>query len=253
VLLKLLSYNIRYGGAGRERELSAVVRACDADIVILQEATRPAVVRQLSEETGMEFWAAREDHSLAYLSRIRVGHHEWHWPRGSRRAFMEIVPVGLNLRLYGVHLSAVHSAFTERRRMRELRALLAWIKQHRDEGFHLLAGDFNTLAPGELLETRSLPLRLRPLVWLSGGRVRYQTIQIMLDAGYRDAFRHLYPDAPSEQGYTFPTWAPHVRLDFFFLPAAEAARLKECRAVREGPPLAEASDHFPLLAHVETD
>jgi exodeoxyribonuclease-3 len=137
--------------------------------------------------------------------------------------------------------------------MREMRALLAWITQHRDEGFHLLTGDFNTLAPGELLETRSLPLRLRPLVWLSGGRVRYQTIQIMLDAGYRDAFRHLYPDAPPQDGHTFPTWDPHVRLDFFFLPTAQAGRLKECRVIRTGAPVAAASDHFPLLAEVEVN
>ena len=252
MILKLLSYNIRFGGAGRERELSAVVRACDPDIVVLQEATRVEVVRSLSEGTGMKFWAAREQHSLAYLSRIEIGHHEWHWPRGSRRAFMEIAPAGLDLRVYGVHLSAVHSAFTERRRMREMRALLAWLAQH-NTGFHLLAGDFNTLAPGELLETWRLPPRLRPLVWLSGGRVRYQTIQIMLDAGYRDAFRHLYPEAPRDAGYTFPTWDPHVRLDFFFLPTPEAGRLKECRAVRSGAPLAQASDHFPLLAGVEVN
>ncbi|HEY9283424.1 MAG TPA: endonuclease/exonuclease/phosphatase family protein [Pyrinomonadaceae bacterium] len=252
MILKLLSYNIRFGGAGRERELSAVVRACGPDIVVLQEATRVEVVRGVSEATGMKFWAAREGHSLAYLSRLEIAHHEWHWPRGSRRAFMEIAPAGVDLRIYGVHLSAVHSAFTERRRMREMRALLAWLAQH-NEGFHLLAGDFNTLAPGELLETRSLPLRLRPLVWLSGGRVRYQTIQIMLDAGYRDAFRHLYPDAPGEQGHTFPTWDPHVRLDFFFLPAAQAERLKACRVVRDGSPLAAASDHFPLLAEVEVN
>ena len=252
MILKLLSYNIRYGGAGRERELSAVVRACGADLVVLQEATRVEVVRSLSEETGMKFWAAREGHSLAYLSRIEIGRHEWHWPRGSRRAFLEIAPAGLDLRVYGVHLSAVHSAFTERRRMREMRALLAWLAQH-NTGFHLLAGDFNTLAPGELLETWRLPPRLRPLVWLSGGRVRYQTIQIMLDAGYRDAFRHLYPDAPPDAGYTFPTWDPHVRLDFFFLPTPQADRLKDCRAVREGSPLTQASDHFPLLAEVEVN
>ena len=252
MILKLLSYNIRYGGAGRERELSEVVRACDADVVVLQEATRTEVVRRLSAETGMEFWAAREGHSLAYLSRIEIVHHEWHWPRGSRRAFMEIAPARLDLRVFGVHLSAVHSAFTERRRMREMRALLAWLAQQR-EGFHLLAGDFNTLAPGELLETWRLPPRLRPLVWLSGGRVRYQTIQIMLDAGYRDAFRHLYPAAPGDEGYTFPTWDTHVRLDFFFLPAPQADRLKACRVVRAGPPLAQASDHFPLLAEVEVN
>jgi len=33
-------------------------------------------------------------------------------------------------------------------------------------GFHVLAGDFNTLAPGEQLEVGRLPRRLRPFVWL---------------------------------------------------------------------------------------
>jgi endonuclease/exonuclease/phosphatase family metal-dependent hydrolase len=249
VTLKLLSYNIRFGGAGRERELSEVIRSRDPDLVVLQEATKPAVVRQLAELTGLGHWAARPGHSLAYLSRGEIAHHEWHWPRGARRAYMEIVPAGLGLRVFGVHLSAVHSTWTERRRMRELRSLLVGIEQHR-AGFHLLAGDFNTLAPGELFETRRLPLRLRPLVWLSGGRVRYETIQIMLDAEYADGYRRLNP---ADRGYTFPTWDPHVRLDFVFLPAPFADRLEACEVVRDGAPVAEASDHLPLLARVRAD
>jgi endonuclease/exonuclease/phosphatase family metal-dependent hydrolase len=247
VSLKLLSYNIRYGGAGRERELAEVIRSRDPDLVVLQEATNPAVVERLAAETGLRHWAARHGHSLAFLSRAEIERHEWHWPRGARRAYMEIVPAGLGLRVFGVHLSAVHSTWTERRRMRELRSLLVGIEQHR-EGFHILTGDFNTLAPGELFETRRLPLRLRPLVWLSGGRVRYETIQIMLDAAYADGFRSLHPD---DKGYTFPTWDPHVRLDFVFLPAPYADRLEACEVVRDGAPLAAASDHFPLLARVK--
>lgn len=246
--LKLLSYNIRFGGAGRERELSEVIRARDPDLVVLQEATKPAVVARLAELTNLPHWAAREGHSLAYLSRNEIAHHEWHWPRGARRAHMEIVPAGLNLHVFGVHLSAVHSSWTERRRMRELRSLLLGIEQHR-AGFHLLAGDFNTLAPGEVLETRKLPPRLRPFIWLSGGRVRYETIQIMLDAGYADCYRKFNPE---DRGYTFPTWDPHVRLDFFFLPAPFADRLEACEVVRDSSaPLAAASDHYPLLAHVK--
>jgi exodeoxyribonuclease-3 len=245
--LKLLSYNIRYGGAGRERELSEVVRACDADIVVLQEATRVHVVRSLSEATGMKFWAAREDHSLAYLSRIEIGQHEWHWPRGSRRAFLEIAPAGLDLRVYGVHLSAVHSAFTERRRMRELRSMLAWVAT-RETDFHVFVGDFNTLAPGELLDARKLPPRLRALIWLSGGRVRYATIQTMLDAGYVDGYRFLHA---SDAGYTFPVWDPHVRLDFAFLPERFADRLEACRVINEAADVRMASDHFPLLAELK--
>ena len=68
--LKLLSYNIRYGGVGREAYLSAVIRSCDPDIVVFQEATRPAVIERIASDTGMSVWAARAGHSLAFMSRL---------------------------------------------------------------------------------------------------------------------------------------------------------------------------------------
>jgi endonuclease/exonuclease/phosphatase family metal-dependent hydrolase len=247
--LRLLSYNVRYGGAGREAQLAASIKASDPDLVVLQEATRPDVVERLSAQTGLKTWAAHPGHSLAYLSRLPVARHEWHRPRGSKRHFIEIEPEGAGLRVYGVHLSAVHSFFTERRRMRELRSMLAWVGT-RGVDYHVFVGDFNTLAPGELLDARKLPMRLRPMVWMSGGRVRYQTIQIMLASGYLDGFRHLH--RPEERGYTFPTWDPHVRLDFVFLPERFGGRLKDCSVLTDGPVLRDASDHFPLLAELTT-
>jgi exodeoxyribonuclease-3 len=245
---KLLSYNVRYGGSGREPHLAAVIKEAEPDLVVLQEATDPRVVERLSEETGLKHRAAHNGRSIAYLSRVPVKRHEWHRPRGSRRHFMEIELEGSNLVVFGIHLSAVHAFWTERRRMRELRSLLAWIEA-RGAGFHVMVGDFNTLAPGELLDAQKLPARLRALVWLSGGRVRYQTIQILLAAGYTDAFRSLYPE---ELGYTFPTWDPHVRLDFAFLPQQHADRISDCRVLNANPKVKEASDHFPLLFSLET-
>jgi endonuclease/exonuclease/phosphatase family metal-dependent hydrolase len=147
-----------------------------------------------------------------------------------------------------VHLSAVHAAWTERRRRYELRALLHSIKAH-EHGFHVLAGDFNTLAPGELLDFRKLPHRLRALVWLSGGRVRWRTIQMVLDAGYTDVFRRLHPDDP---GFSFPTWDPHARLDFVFTPQRHHFRIARCEVVST-PDAVSASDHFPIAADVELD
>ncbi|HEX8686827.1 MAG TPA: endonuclease/exonuclease/phosphatase family protein, partial [Pyrinomonadaceae bacterium] len=242
--LKLLSYNVRYGGGGREPQLAAVIRDADPDLVVLQEATDPRVVERLSEETGLKIRAAHRGHSVAYLGRVPVRRHEWHRPRGSRRHFMELELEDPSLVVYGIHLSAVHSFWTERRRVRELRSLLAWVEA-RHAGVHVMVGDFNTLAPGELLDAQKLPPRLRALVWLSGGRVRYQTIQILLAAGYTDAFRKLHPE---ELGYTFPTWDPHVRLDFAFLPERYAERLEACRVMTEAAGVRAASDHFPLLA-----
>jgi endonuclease/exonuclease/phosphatase family metal-dependent hydrolase len=127
----------------------------------------------------------------------------------------------------------------------ELRALLKSIAHHQ-AGFHVLMGDFNTLAPDELLDVRTLPHRLRALVWLSGGRVRWRTIKIVLDAGYVDGFRLRHPNAA---GLTFPTWAPHVRLDYIFVPTGFADRLRGCEVVMHSDAKA-ASDHHPILAEV---
>jgi exodeoxyribonuclease III len=243
VTVRLLTYNIRYGGSGREPALIAVIRACDPHVVILQEATRPDVVERLSLGSGMSICGSRRGESLAFMSRVPVVHHAWHRPRLSRHAFLEVVLEGDPMRIFGVHLSAVHAAWTERRRVLELRALLKSIERHQS-GFHVLAGDFNTLAPGELLDVRKLPRRLRALVWLSGGQIRWQTIRVVLDARYVDVFRSLHPEDP---GLSFPTWDPHVRLDYFFVPAGAQQRARTCRLVCH-PEAKTASDHFPLLA-----
>jgi endonuclease/exonuclease/phosphatase family metal-dependent hydrolase len=244
--LRLLSYNIRYGGTGREEQLASVIRACAPDVVVFQEATRPHIVEQLAAATEMRSWGAQPGYSLGFLSRLEIASHQWRQVAGVRRACLELVPAGMELRIFGVHLSAIHSKWTESRRVGELRALLANIAQ-KPEDFHLLVGDFNTLAPGETLDIRRLPPRLRPLVWLSGGKIRWQTVQVMLDHGYVDGHRLLHADEP---GYTFPTWDPHLRLDYLFLPLQHAERLIACQVITEGLAV-QASDHFPLLSVLE--
>jgi endonuclease/exonuclease/phosphatase family metal-dependent hydrolase len=246
VPLRVLSYNICRGGSGKEEQLAAVIAAVSPDIVVLQEATAPAVVEKLAARTGMPQWASARGESLAFMSRRKVRHFEWHHPRMSRHAFLEIDPGPGELRIFGVHLSALYSAWTERHRVIELRALLATIKRHQ-RGFHLLVGDFNTLAPGDLLDFRKLPNRLRALVWLSGGKIQWRTIQLVLDAGYVDAYRVRHGGAT---GYTFPSWAPHVRLDYVFTPAGFSSRLHSCEIVTH-PAAPAASDHLPLLAEVD--
>ena len=245
--MRLLTYNIRAGGGGRVGALAAVVSHCAPDLVVLQEAVDPGVVEQLASATGMSAWGARPRHSLAFMSRGPVERYEWHRPPGSRRAFLEIVPAGDSLRVFGVHLTAVHSNWTERRRVRELRAILDGVARHRD-AFHLVTGDFNTLAPGEELDLRKLPPRLRAVAWLTGRRIRWETIQAMLDAGYVDGYRALHGRDP---GCTFPTWDPHVRLDYVFVPLAWCRQLTACAVVTDHPALGQASDHLPLLAELD--
>jgi exodeoxyribonuclease-3 len=138
------------------------------------------------------------------------------------------------------------SKWSERRRAREIRTLLESIQRYQ-EGFHVLVGDFNTLAPGEALDVRRMPAWIRALVWLSGRDIQRETIGIMRDANYTDGYRFLHPD---EKGYTFPVWDPHLRLDYVFVPTAFRERLISCEVIREPPKVAAASDHFPLLAEI---
>ncbi|HYO81835.1 MAG TPA: endonuclease/exonuclease/phosphatase family protein [Bryobacteraceae bacterium] len=241
--MRLLSYNIWLGGKGREDAIASVIRSCDPDVVLLQEAYEPAVVEHLSAACNLPYRGAMRGHSTAYLSRLEIAHHAWHEVRFARRRYLELVLAGSRLRLYGVHLSAVHSNITERRRWWELRELLRGIEEHQ-KGPHLVAGDFNTLAPGEKLDVGRLPFRLRWFVYLTGRQIRFITLQQMADAGYIDAFRTLHPD---DVGFTFPVSDPHVRLDYVFLPGHMRARLRTCRVVQEAGP---ASDHMPLLAEI---
>ena len=246
--LRLLSYNIRFGGRGREQTLAETIVAAAPDLVVFQEATDPVVIEHLAEATKFPFWAARRNHSIGFLSRQQVDYYEWHYPAGARHSFLEIVPAGGKVRVFGLHLSARFSKWDERRRTREIRSLLDGIKRHQD-GFHVLVGDFNTLAPGEVLELNRLPAWIRALIWISGRKLQRESIQMVLDAGYADGFRTLHPDV---KGYTFPTWDPHVRLDYVFVPKAFVNLLGKCEVITEPKErIRSASDHCPLIAELE--
>jgi exodeoxyribonuclease III len=248
VSLRLLSYNIRHGGVGREQPITEVIKACQPDVVILQEAVNPDLVKRLAALCGLAHSGALPEHSVGYLSRVEVTAARWHRVPFARRHYLE-----LNLaapgypRIYGVHLAAIHSNVTERRRMYEITSVMSAIAAG-ERGFHLIVGDFNTLGPGESLDLRKLPLRLRALAWVTGRKIRWRTIQLMLDRGYIDVYRRLHP---SGEAFTFPTWDPHVRLDYLFTPTEHAPRVTACDVMREIPQVRAASDHFPLLSVIE--
>ena len=245
MILKLLSYNIRFGGVRREARLAEVINAASPDLVVFQEAIAPSVIETLAKATYMSTWGAVKNRSSGFMSRVEIAHYAWHYPEGSRHSFLEIVPAGTDARVFGLHLSARFSKWDERRRAREIRALLNAVAAHQ-KGVHLLVGDFNTLAPGELLDVQKMPAWIRALVWLSGRDIQRETIQVLIDAGYVDGYCLLH----KEKGYTFPVWDPHLRLDYVFLPQHSAARIKSCEVIANAGALT-ASDHFPLLAEVD--
>jgi endonuclease/exonuclease/phosphatase family metal-dependent hydrolase len=247
VILKLLSYNIRFAGSGRESRLAEVIRTVSPDLVVFQEATDTRIIEGLAKAADFPFWAAQRAHSIAFLSRVEISYHEWHYPAGAKHSFLEIVVAGTEARIFGLHLRSMFSKWTERRRALEIKALLKGIERHQ-HGFHVIVGDFNTLAPGEMLDVRRMPAWIRALVWMSGRDIQRDTIQVMLDARYADGFRLRNPEL---KGYTFPTWDPHLRLDYVFVPIPFAERLIDCEVITTPAKVAGASDHFPVLAQLE--
>jgi endonuclease/exonuclease/phosphatase family metal-dependent hydrolase len=242
-MLRVLSYNIRFAGRGREERLAEVIRAANADLVVLQEATDTRVVQNLAELTAMPTFAAKAKHSVAFLSRTAVDEFKWHYHPQLERAVLEIKVEGI--RAFAVHLRATHANLMERGRMREVRAILEFTARYRDE-FHLLMGDFNTLAPGELLNMQKLPTRYKVLAFLLGGKVHFRAIRMMLDAGYTDCYRLFHTDP----GFTFPAWDPHVRLDYGFVPERFKDRITSCSVMTDIREPAKATDHLPLTIEV---
>jgi exodeoxyribonuclease-3 len=250
----LLTYNIREGGAGRAEQLADVIGAADADVVALQEARDPAIIERIATLAGYTQCGSRRAHSTGFLSRVPVIEHAWRQPPRTRHALLE-VSLGQDWpRLFVVHLRAWFSNWTEQQRVRELHGLLRGIREQlaREENafaFHVLAGDFNALAPGERFDPSSMPAWIRGMVWLSGRDIARKTIKLMGAEGYADAWRTSHPDAAQDPGFTFPVWHPHVRLDYVFTPAAYAPRVASCEVWR--PTVARtASDHYPLLVEL---
>jgi exodeoxyribonuclease III len=244
--MRLLSYNLKFGGIGREPLIAAVIRAATPDVVMLQEATNPGVISRLATQTGLTHWGSRANHSTGYLTHYDVHQHAWYQPRRTRHPFLELVLARPSIRLFGLHLSAWFSNWTERQRRFEIQSLLHSIKEHQS-GFHVIAGDFNALAPGEVLRAERMPNWIRAMIWLSGRDLARHTIQHMLDQGYADAWRITHP---KEDGYTFPVWDPHVRLDYAFMPDRFRAAVLSCEVFKPAE-ARTASDHYPLLVELE--
>lgn len=253
--MRLLTYNIREGGIGRAEELAEVIKAANADVVALQEARDPVVVERIATLAGFPFSGSRPSHSTGFLSRVPVLEYGWRHPPRTRHALLEVSLADGFPRVFVLHLRAWFSKWSEQRRARELRGLLdgirdQLIREERAFAFHVLAGDFNALAPGELFDSSPMPRWIRAMVWLNGRDIARSTIEMMQADGYVDAWRTVHADLQNEPGHTFPVWHPHVRLDYVFAPAEYASRLTACEVRRTPDAVRTASDHLPLLVEL---
>jgi exodeoxyribonuclease III len=243
--LRLATYNIRFGGTGREHLLVDVLREINADALILTEASNSDVVTKLADKLGMQPVIAHgRKTSLALLSRLPIEASNVFDVTG--RPLLEAslgVSPQMTIVLYGLHLPAHYLKRVELQRVQDLRTYFEFIRS-RSSSPHVLLGDFNAIAPGDNLVRETLPLKVRLMLWWERGRLYHEAIDSVLTAGYTDCFRTLHPN---DTGFTLPAYDPHVRLDYIVANAEMREYLTTC-AVHQTPMSLLASDHLPLVA-----
>jgi len=248
--MRIVSYNIRFGGGRRLPYIAGVIDELGPDVVLLQEATNPTSVDELARRSGLPHALRRPGWSVAGLFREEPAAHRWHRPsRG--RGFLEVVPAGedavAGMRIVNLHLAAGLSRRGERARRAQVENLVEWLGGAADERT-LLVGDLNAVARGDLPRVAGMPFWLRMLLRFDGG-IRTEVLDRLGEAGWVDAFRHLNPGAT---GFTLPAGAPQVRLDYALVPPAIVPHVASCEPVASSiAPL--ASDHLPLLTVIDGD
>ncbi len=230
--MRVVTYNIWNGGVDRIGAIEDVLRGQDADVVALQEANDRGNVELLAERLGMQlvYGEANSEYAVAWLSRLPVARSENRRLPVLDKTLLEIQVDGL--RLFATHLSAGRTKADEPHRIDETQTILDEIGSDAD----LLVGDFNAVGPGDEIGTPPPDELL--------DHVSRRPIELILEAGYADAYRLLHDD----HGWTYLTWHPWARLDHVFVsPRLKAER---CEVVTDA---GRASDHFPVVADVQSD
>jgi endonuclease/exonuclease/phosphatase family metal-dependent hydrolase len=189
---------------------------------------------------------------------------------------------GQPLTVFVIHLTASMYQGTRSniKRRIEVQELLNIMSSHQGTP-HLVMGDFNSLAPGDTFSASTIlryvlqlhinknkkrpprPLRERIAIMIANGLLHFPPgamlldkmgyryakggIDLLLEAGYIDSFRHVHPD---QLGFTYPSANPATRIDYIFASPELAAHLLDCHELTagEGVQGRDASDHLPILA-----
>ncbi|HEY2584967.1 MAG TPA: endonuclease/exonuclease/phosphatase family protein [Tepidisphaeraceae bacterium] len=255
--MRILSYNILDGGADRADLLGCVIESQRPDVVGLVEAEDASVVATLANRLGMDFIQAegnKRGSAAALLSRLPIRHsinHAPHHPAITKSLLEAAVvdPSGNEWTLGILHLHAHATEADEQIREREIAEVLEIFRPHREANRpHLLMGDFNANAPYLVIEPTLCKMSTRKEWYQNGGKLPRRVIARVLEAGYHDSLRDLYPAAAETAG-SFSTEFPGQRVDYIFTFGIEAARLKQARVVYDEPAKI-ASDHYPVFLEV---
>ena len=254
--MRIVSYNILDGGAGRAEAIAEVIAARRPDVVALVEATDAAVIDVVARRLEMDvLHAPGNSQASALLARWPVRESINHAPLHAsfEKSLLEatvVGPAGREWTLFIVHLHARATEADEEQRMRELDVLLKATEPRRAAGRpHLLCGDFNANAPYQRVDPAKCKPRTRREWDENGGGLPRRAVQRLLDAGYVDTLRELHP-ADAERAGSFTTEFPGQRVDYVFAFGMERTRLKEAW-VDQSERARGASDHFPVGLEID--
>jgi endonuclease/exonuclease/phosphatase family metal-dependent hydrolase len=262
-VLKVLAYNLYFGGTDRLAAIQSVLAHCNADVICLTEADDRTVVETLAAHLNFQHvWARGSgDRHIATLSRYPIVGWNIYNTRPLTQAVLETKiaidsappvqresePEGVGsktLTLYNTHLLPYLLLPFEIRRWQAVGKLLDIIRQ-RQPGPHLILGDLNAIAPNDrVLQSRNPP-RMKRTMLLQFRLIFRLALPRLLSAGYVDCFRTLHPNA---DGFTWMPGNPTTRYDYILADTTLAPAIQSCRVVDDHPAVQIASDHFPLLA-----
>jgi endonuclease/exonuclease/phosphatase family metal-dependent hydrolase len=251
---RLMAYNILDGGEGREAAIIDIIRSAAPDVVVMPEVIHLAMLERMGSELAMG--ECRLAHGLdgerrvGALSRLPILGWRSLPSRRPWRAGIELSVCpdgGRPLTIYGLHLRVLTTWSLSSWRIQEMCIALEHIRRAAP-GPHLLAGDFNAIAPGDRVARRPTQLWAQAWLWLQVGPAMRRALRPLLKAGYVDCFRRLHP---RDDGFTFMASDPRARLDYVFADPALSASLRECRVVTQPDAVKVASDHLPVLAEFD--
>lgn len=251
--LRVMTYNILDGGEGREQQLRRVIELIRPDVAILQEVYTERFLQDLANSLAMNavFASGNRRRRVCFLSRLPI--KTWHSHHPFPPIWRNVIRVeietqsGQRLCVFGIHPMANLSVAWEFWRWWEAKVTLK-LAQTVSPGACLIAGDFNAIAPLDLIEIATMPAWLKWTIFAQGNRLYHFSMKEYLSAGYIDCFRTLHP---TENGYTLPASGPNARLDYILVNPELKKHLKYCHVVEKPEAVWFASDHRPVVAEFD--
>ncbi len=252
-MLRILTYNLYFGGTDRVDAIHSVLSSIDADVIALTEADDRSVIDELADRLMMHFvWEhGSGDRHIATMSRLPIITSNIYRTPPLTQAVLETKVAVRNqaLTFYNAHFLPYLLLPFEVRRWQAVGKLLNIIRSRPNEP-HVILGDLNSIAPGDRPLQRNNPPRVKRVMLLQLNMIFHLAIPRLLRAGYIDCFRAQHPH---DDGFTWMTGNRTTRFDYILANPIMARALKTCRVVDDHPGLERASDHYPLAAEFDLE